>query len=71
MTIAIKPAGLIRFDDTGLLWLNFNEAVEYDFIKIDVNDWHITKEQCDKNVVLVKFSTKSVDLIYDSFENKK
>ncbi len=70
-TIAIKPAGLIKFDDTGWFWLNSHEAVEYNFIKSDVNDWRITKEQCDKNVVSVKLSGESVDLICDSFENKK
>lgn len=69
-TIAVKPAGLIKFDDTGWFWFNSHEAVEYNFIKNDAKDWHITKEQCDKDEFSVRFSKKSVDLVFDTFNDK-
>lgn len=69
-TIAVKPAGLTKFDDTGWFWFNSHEAVEYNFIKSDVNDWHITKEQCDKGEFSVRFSKGVIDSICDAFNNK-
>lgn len=69
-TIAVKPAGLIKFDDTGWFWFNSHEAVEYNFIKNDAKDWRITKEQCDKDEFSVRFSKDSVGLICDAFNDK-
>ncbi|MEQ5091695.1 DUF6216 family protein [Providencia rettgeri] len=69
-TIAIKPAGLIKFDDTGWFWFNSHEAVEYNFIKNDAKNWHIIKEQCDKGEFSVRFSKDSVGLICDTFNDK-
>ncbi len=61
---------MIKFDDTGWFWFNSHEAVEYNFIKNDVNDWRITKEQCDKGEFSVRFSKDSVGLICDAFNDK-
>ncbi|WP_243853571.1 DUF6216 family protein [Providencia rettgeri] len=69
-TITVKSAGLIKFDDTGWFWFNSYEAVEYYFIKNDVNDWRITKEKCDKGEFSVRFSKESIDSIYDAFNDK-
>lgn len=69
-TIAVKPAGLIKFDDTGWFWFNSHEAVEYNFIKNDAKDWHITTEQCDKGEFPVRLSKDSVGLICDTFNDK-
>ncbi|HHR5914065.1 TPA: DUF6216 family protein [Providencia alcalifaciens] len=69
-TIAVKPAGLIKFDDTGWFWFNSHEAVEYNFIKSDVNDWHITKEQCDKSEFSVRLSKGLIGFICDAFNDK-
>lgn len=69
-TIAVKPAGLIKFDDTGWFWFNSHEAVEYNFIKNDTKDWLITKEQCDKGEFSVRFSKYSIGKICNSFNNK-
>lgn len=69
-TIAVKPAELIKFDDTVWFWFNSHEEVEYNFIKNDVNDWRITKEQCDKGEFSVRFSKESIDSICDAFNDK-
>ncbi|NIH07097.1 hypothetical protein HBM98_20015 [Providencia rettgeri] len=61
---------MIKFDDTGWFWFNSYEAVEYYFIKNDVNDWRITKEKCDKGEFSVRFSKESIDSIYDAFNDK-
>lgn len=68
--IAVKPAGLVKLDDTGWFWFNSHEAVEYNFFKNDINDWHITKEQCDKGEFSVSFSKGVIDSICDAFSDK-
>ncbi|HHR6044384.1 TPA: DUF6216 family protein [Providencia alcalifaciens] len=55
--IAVKPAGLISINDTGWLWINNKEAVEYDFFGVTKNGWVINKDSC-KNYLAMELNVE-------------
>lgn len=70
--IAIKPAGLIKIDNTGWFWFNENEAIEYSFLGRQENSWVIKKEQCTKkNEIKANLDDKTIETICDSFNSQR
>ncbi|MGJ0626297.1 DUF6216 family protein [Xenorhabdus bovienii] len=72
LTIALKPAGLIKINDDGWFWFNKNEAIEYSLFAKRKNVWIVTPETCSqKDLILNKITTETINVICDSFYSEK
>ena len=72
LNIAIKPAGLINFQDSGWFFIYKDKAREYQYFGNNNNTWLIKKEDCsDTKKITSKLNNNVIVAICESFENKE
>lgn len=72
LNIAIKPAGLINFQDSGWFFIYKDKAREYQYFSDNKNTWLIKKEDCsDTKKIIPKLNNNVIVAICESFESKE